>query len=205
MVYITCELSGHIKENQEDRNREELEIVAWHEAGHALVGKLCGKEIPKVTILSSTSGAGGVTFSTPRKTGLYSVEDLKNEVMELYAGRVAEMFLLKDKTKVTTGASNDIERATSIIHKMVTSYGMADEFGLLSLSKLKVNQDKVLEKEVEISKELEQETGKLLKKHYDLLKEIAEELLEKEVLYEADLNAIIKRREMMSQINRGEP
>lgn len=198
-------MSGHMKENQADRDKEELEIVAWHEAGHALVGKLTGKEIPKVTIIASTSGAGGVTFSTPRKTGLYSVEDLKNEVMELYAGRVAEMFLLKDKTKVTTGASNDIERATSIIHKMVTSYGMADEFGLLSLSKLKVNQDKVLEKEVEISKELEQETGKLLKKHYDLLKEIAEELLEKEVLYEADLNNIIKRREMMNQINRGEP
>ena len=47
-------LSGHIKENQEDRNKEELLTVAWHEAGHALVGKLKGKEIPKVTILSST-------------------------------------------------------------------------------------------------------------------------------------------------------
>ena len=193
-------MSGHMKENQADRDKEELEIVAWHEAGHALVGKLTGKEIPKVTIIASTSGAGGVTFSTPKKTGLYSVEDLKNEVMELYAGRVAEMFLLRDKTKVTTGASNDIERATAIIHQMVTHYGMTDEFGLLNLGKLKVNQDKVLQKEIDIAKELEQETAKMLKKHLGVLNEIANELLEKEVLYEADLNNIIKRCTMMKEI-----
>ena len=193
-------MSGHMKENQADRDKEELEIVAWHEAGHALVGKLTGKEIPKVTIIASTSGAGGVTFSTPKKTGLYSVEDLKNEVMELYAGRVAEMFLLRDKTKVTTGASNDIERATAIIHQMVTHYGMTDEFGLLNLGKLKVNQDKVLQKEIDIAKELEQETAKMLKKHLGVLNEIANELLEKEVLYEEDLNNIIKRCTMMKEI-----
>ena len=194
-------MSGHMKENQADRDKEELEIVAWHEAGHALVGKLKGKEIPKVTIIASTSGAGGVTFSTPKKTGLYSVEDLKHEVMELYAGRVAEMFLLKDKAKVTTGASNDIERATSIINKMVTSYGMTEGFGLLNLNKLKVSQDKVLEKEIEISKELETETAKLLKDNYELLEKIANELLEKEVLYEADLNAIIKAHSFMQEVN----
>ena len=194
-------MSGHMKENQADRDKEELEIVAWHEAGHALVGKLKGKEIPKVTIIASTSGAGGVTFSTPKKTGLYSVEDLKHEVMELYAGRVAEMFLLKDRAKVTTGASNDIERATSIINKMVTSYGMTEGFGLLNLNKLKVSQDKVLEKEIEIAKELETETAKLLKDNYELLEKIANELLEKEVLYEADLNAIIKAHAFMQEVH----
>jgi cell division protease FtsH len=84
---------------------------------------------------------------------------------------------------------------------MVTSYGMTEGFGLLNLNKLKVSQDKVLEKEIEISKELETETAKLLKDNYELLEKIANELLEKEVLYEADLNAIIKAHAFMQEVN----
>ena len=121
--------------------------------------------------------------------------------MELYAGRVAEMFLLQDRAKVTTGASSDIERATSIIHQMVAHYGMTEEFGLLNLGKLKVNQEKILQKEVEIAKELERETAKLLKTNYELLKKVANELLEKEVLYEADLNNIIKAHAFIKEVN----
>ena len=183
-------LQGHIKENQGDRSKEELETVAWHEAGHALVGKLCGKEIPKVTILSSTSGAGGVTFTTPKETGLHSLDDLRNEVKELYAGRVAEM-LMSDGTKITTGASNDIEKATHIIKSIVTSFGMSEEYGLLNLNHLKVGQDTIISKEVKIAKELEKETTEMLQQNFDTLKQIAEALLESETLYDADLNAII--------------
>ena len=183
-------LSGHIKENQEDRNKEELLTVAWHEAGHALVGKLKGKEIPKVTILSSTSGAGGVTFTTPKETGLHSVEDLKDEVQELYAGRIAET-LMSTGAKVTTGASNDIERATDIIKSIVTSYGMSDEYGLLNLNKLKVGQDIIIDKEVKLAKEIEAETVALMKKHYEALKRIAHALMENETLYDRDLTRLI--------------
>lgn len=185
-------LSGHIRENQNDRDKKELEIVAWHEAGHALIGKLNGKEIPKVTILSSTSGAGGVTFSTPSKTGLLSVEDLKNEVKELYGGRCAESIFYRDKNKVTTGASNDIDRATDIIKEIVTTYGMTDSFGLLNLSKLGVDNKIIIEKEIELSKELQEETQELLKKNYNKLKKIALMLLENETIYENDLSEIMK-------------
>ena len=184
-------LSGHVKENQEDRSKEELQLVAWHEAGHALVGKLHGKEIPKVTILSTTSGAGGVTFTTPLKMGLHSVKDLKNEVQELYAGRIAELMLLKDKNEITTGASSDIQKATSIIKEIVTSYGMSDDFGMLNLNQLRVSQDVIVEKEIMLAKEIEQETIKMLTDNLSLLTAIANSLLESETLYEVDLNNLI--------------
>lgn len=189
-------MSGHIKENQSERNKEELRLVAWHEAGHALVGKLNGKHIPKVTILSTTSGAGGVTFSTPKEIGLYSVDDLKAEISELYAGRVAELMLLKDKNKVTTGASNDIEKATNIIREIVASYGMSDEFGMLNLNQLRVDPSKIISEEVKLAKEIEKNTIELLTTHYEQLEAIAMALIEKETLYEDDLIQIIENIEV---------
>ena len=185
-------LSGHIKENQKDRDKNELEVVAWHEAGHALIGKLNGKEIPKVTILSSTSGAGGVTFTTPNKTHLLSVEDLKNEVKELYGGRCAESIFYGNDNKVTTGASNDIDRATDIIKEIVTTYGMTESFGLLNLSKLGIDNKIIIEKEIELSKELQEETQNMLKQNYEKLKKIALMLLENETVYENELDEVIK-------------
>lgn len=185
-------LSGHVKENQADRNREELELVAWHEAGHALIGKLNGKSIPKVTILATTSGAGGVTFTTPKSNALYSINDLKAEISELYAGRAAELMLLKDKNKVTTGASNDIQKATNIIKEIVTSYGMSEEFGMLNLNQLQISQSRIIEEEVKLAKEIEANTIAALTKHYDKLKKIAESLLTNETLYEQDLNEIMR-------------
>lgn len=184
-------LSGHAKENQNDRDKAELELVAWHEAGHALMGKLNGKEVNKVTILASTSGAGGVTFVTPAKEHLLSVKDLKDEVRELYAGRVAEYLLYNDESLVTTGASNDMERATSIIQKIVTKFGMTDEYGLLNLEVLRVKSDVVIEKEVELSEQLKKETTEILKENYETLKRIAESLMEKETLYAKDLDELI--------------
>ena len=146
---------------------------------------------PKVTILSTTSGAGGVTFTTPKQRGLYSVADLKNEVMELYAGRVAEWLLLKDKERITTGASNDIQKATSIIKDIVTSYGMSDEFGMLNLNQLGVGQSVIIEKETALAKELEDATVKLLTENFDKLERIALGLLESETLYEHDIAEIV--------------
>ena len=185
-------LSGHVKENQSERNKEELLLVSWHEAGHALVGRLNGKNIPKVTILSTTSGAGGVTFTTPKSTGLHSVNDLKAEVAELYAGRVAELMLLKDKNQITTGASNDIQKATDIIKGIVTSYGMSDEFGMLNLNQLQVSQSRIIEEEVRLAKEIEEHTVALLTQHYNRLEAIANALMERETLYEQDLDTLIK-------------
>lgn len=184
-------LSGHMKEDQTNRDKKDLEVVAWHEAGHALVGKLNGKNVTKVTILASTSGVGGATFSSPSKHGLMSLKDLKNEVKELYAGRVAELILMGgDKEKITTGAFNDIERATEIIKSIVSSYGMNERYGMLNMSKLKIKQDNLLEQEVQLAKQLEQETIEMLHTNGHILEKIANALLTNNTLYKEDIEAI---------------
>lgn len=182
-------LSGHAKENQEKRKKEELELVAWHEAGHALVGKLFGKEVTKVTVVASTSGAGGVTFSTP-KTGLLSKEDIQHEIMQLYAGRVGELiFYNNDRNKITTGASNDIKEATKLLHAYVTDYAMHDDLGMINLG---LDSKVVKETEMNLAKELEEKTINLVEEHSRQLKLLADMLLEKETLYESDLDEILK-------------
>ena len=91
--------------------RDEVRLVAWHEAGHAVVSKLLtNKSVPKVTIIPSTSGAGGATFITPDKMGLHSKKDIVNDIKISYAGRIAEYLLLGNEEMITTGASADIKQ-----------------------------------------------------------------------------------------------
>lgn len=183
-------VEGHIREDQTGRSKEELETVAWHEAGHALVGKLKGKEITKVTILSTTSGAGGVTFSTPKKEHLLSKEDLVDEVMELYGGRVGELALFGTEEKVTTGASNDFERASSIIDKIVEKWGMTKDFGpfVVKQTYSDVENENLLRMKVDLAKSIYEDTKNLVKKNFDKLEQIAELLLKKETIYAEDLD-----------------
>lgn len=184
-------LNGHQKENP-DRRQEELNIVAWHEAGHALIGKLFGKEITKVTILQSTSGAGGVTFSLPDKTGLLSSGDIKHEIMELYGGRIGELLYYNENpAKITTGASNDIERASSIIKDYISKYGMQSDIGMLNLEVCDVSKSDILEKMTTMAKDLENETLVLMKSNYTYLERIARALIEQETIYDADLATIL--------------
>lgn len=183
-------LSGHAKENQEKRNKEELELVAWHEAGHALVGRLFGKEVTKVTVVASTSGAGGVTFSTP-KTGLLSKEDIQHEIMQLYAGRVGELIYYdNDRNKITTGASNDIKEATKLLHAYVTDYAMHDDLGMINLG---LDSKVVKDTEMNLAKELEEKTINLVTEHSRQLKTLADMLLEKETIYESDLDEVLEK------------
>ncbi|PLS19182.1 ATP-dependent zinc metalloprotease FtsH [Bacillus sp. M6-12] len=190
-AYFKMVMKGHKKKNQEDRKDDELELVAWHEAGHALVAKLLAhNEVPKVTIISSTSGAGGVTFITPKKMGLYSKQEIKNNIKTLYAGRIAEYLLLGDEEKITTGASNDIERATEQIKGMIDYYGMSETFGMIQVSALG-GQKEILKEASSISKTLYEETLEFMKKHHSLLGKIAVALLEKETLSEEELDTII--------------
>lgn len=187
-------LQGHMREDNTKRDDEELKVVAWHEAGHAVIGHLFGKDITKVTVIPSTSGAGGVTFSSPTKTNLLSAEDLKHEIMELYGGRLAELMLYcGDKNKITTGASNDIERATELIHAYVTSYGMAEDFGMLNLSSARFDNSEIVKSEVSLAKELEEKTYAVLKDNVAKLETIAKMLIERNTVYNTDIVEVFKK------------
>lgn len=183
-------MEGHLKKNGEKDN---VELVAWHEAGHALAGLLMGQDLTKASIIPSTSGAGGATFITPRKLGLFTVKELREQVVMLYSGRNAEAVLAErngEDLGVTTGASNDIEKATGIIKKMITEYGMNENFGLLNLEELEIKPDVIAKEAVNLSKELYSESYKLMIDNADTLKKIAEALIEKETLTGEEIRKI---------------
>lgn len=175
-------MEGHLKKNGEKDN---VELVAWHEAGHALAGLMMGQDLTKVSIIPSTSGAEGATFITPKKLGLFTVDELREQVIMLYSGRNAEQILSEQngiKNGVTTGASNDIEKATDIIKKMITEYGMNEEFGLLNLEGLDVKPEIITKEAVKLAQELKEVSYSLLASNIEKLKMIAEKLIEKETL-----------------------
>lgn len=190
-------MQGHAKEDREDRKKEEIELVAWHEAGHAVAAKLLtDKSVPKVTVVPSTSGAGGVTFITPDKMGLHSKEDLVNDIKINYAGRIAEYLLLGDESKITTGAASDIKQATKNIRAMIESYGMTDSFGMLNLNDLDVDGKLVVEEAKKMSKEIYEETLDLLSKNKHLVEAVAKALMEKETIEEKELDEILKANQI---------
>lgn len=183
-------MEGHLKKNGEKDN---VELVAWHEAGHALAGLLMGQDLTKASIIPSTSGAGGATFITPRKLGLFTVKELREQVVMLYSGRNAEAILAERNGEVmgvTTGASNDIEKATGIIKKMITEYGMNENFGLLNLEELEIKPDVIAREAVSLSKELSSESYKLMMDNAGTLKKIAEALIKKETLTGEEIRKI---------------
>lgn len=191
-------MKGNKKKNQKDRNNKELEIVAWHEAGHALLAKNVAKQsVPKVSILSSTSGAGGVTFITPNDNNLPSKVELEQRIQTLYGGRIAESLLLEDDEQITAGASQDIKEATRLIRLMLTEFGMSDGYGMINPSVLYGKADAssyLLEEAKFISNNLYEEARVYLTEHVEELREIAEVLLEKESIDEIELDAILNKK-----------
>lgn len=185
-------LRGHAKEDK-NRDEEELKLVAWHEAGHATIAKLCNMDISKVTIVKSTSGAGGVNIIVPKKMGLYTIEELSNQVMMAYGGRNGEKLLYNDESKLTTGASADIKQATNIIYQMITMYGMDKQYGLLNLNDMKIDNKIILAEAVKLAKKLEEESYQLLLKYKDMHQEIVNVLLEKETIDGNELEEIYQK------------
>ena len=112
----------------------EKRMVAYHEVGHALVSALQKHSMPvtKITIVPHTSGALGYTLQMPEEEKFLSTkEELITELETLLGGRAAEQVVFGS---MTTGAANDIERATELARRMITQYGMSDRFGLMALS-----------------------------------------------------------------------
>jgi len=186
---------------------EEKRTTAYHEAGHALMAKLIPGTDPvhKVTIIPR-GRALGVTMQLPTddRHG-YSKVYLYNQLAILMGGRVAEELVLKD---MTTGAGNDLERATDLARKMVCEWGMSEKMGPLTFGKQ--NEQVFLGRELgsqrdfseQIAMEIDQEVKRLVTENYERakrlltenmasLKRLAEALLEKEVLDGSDIDHIL--------------
>ncbi len=183
----------------------EKRMVAYHEVGHALVAALekHSQPVSKITIVPHTSGALGYTMQMPEEEKyLSTMDELRVELRTLLGGRAAEQVVFGVKT---TGASNDIQRATALARNMVAVYGMSDELGLMAPASmnqqyldtqayLDCSQETSAKVDVAVQKLLEQshqEAIQCLKDNRDLLDEISEYLLAKETITGDELMAFI--------------
>lgn len=169
----------------------ESKIVAWHEAGHTLaIRLLTDEEVTQVTVVGSTSGAGGVTFRNPKERLVKSKSQIESNIMTLYAGRAAEEILLGSPDRITTGASADIRSATSQIKSYLELYGMG-QIGLVDTTQFKESNERSLNEASEMSKKLYKKVLEVLEDNKDILEELADTLINKETLYSGEIDAII--------------
>lgn len=188
-------------------SREERKIVSYHEVGHALISALQKNSEPvqKITIVPRTMGALGYVMHVPEEEKyLNSEEELRNMLVSLVGGRAAEEVVFHS---VTTGAANDIEKATNIARAMVTQYGMSKHFGLVGLSTV---ESKYLEgrdvmncsdqtaaevdKEVvAILKESYEQAKQMLSENRELMDKLAAFLIEKETITGKEFMEIFRR------------
>ena len=184
---------------------EEKKIVAFHEAGHAIAGWFLEHANPlvKVSIVPRGVAALGYAQYLPKEQFLYRTEQLMDEMCVTLGGRAAEEIVFG---KISTGAQNDLERITKLAYSMVTIYGMNDKLGNISYydskgSEYQFNKPysettaREIDEEVrKIIKEAYDRTKKLLKSKQDKLTILAEQLLQKEVLFQSDLEALVGPR-----------
>ena len=183
----------------------EKRLVAYHEVGHALVAALekHSQPVSKITIVPHTSGALGYTMQMPEEEKFLSTADeLRTELKTLVGGRAAEQIVFGVQT---TGASNDIQRATGLARAMVTQYGMSDQFGLMTTASVQnqyLDGQAYMDCSQETAAGVDREVKEILDKAYEdtkalltekraLLDEISEFLLVKETITGDELMAYV--------------
>lgn len=187
-------------------NKEEKRIVAYHEVGHALVTALekHAEPVQKITIVPRTMGSLGYVMQVPEEEKyLMSKDEIMTRITTLYGGRAAEELVFGS---ITTGASNDIEKATSLARSMVTQYGMSEKFGLMGLESIEskyLDGRPVQNCSNETAGEIDKEVMRILKECYDkalsllsnnreVLDAIAEYLITKETITGEEFMGIYK-------------
>lgn len=193
---------------------KEKRLTAYHEGGHTIVGMLLEHTDPvhKVTIIPR-GRAGGYTLSLPKEDKYYATRsEMLDELKVLLGGRVAEALVLKE---ISSGASNDLQRATQLARQMICEYGMSENIGPVTFGHRQdqvflgrdIARDKDYSEEVaaEIDKEVRAfiedayaATEKLLSDNIDKLHVIAKALIEKETLEEEEINQLVKYGHILS-------
>ncbi len=205
---IEVVIAGYQKKNKILSDHERM-IVSYHEIGHALVAALQTHSAPvaKITIIPRTSGALGYTMQVEQEEhNLMSREELENQIATLTGGRAAEELVFHS---ITTGASNDIEKATKLARAMVTRYGMTEAFDMVALETV-TNQymggdaslacapetsAKIDQMVVDTVKAQHEKALKLLKDHEAKLHELSRFLCEKETITGEEFMNILEKKD----------
>jgi cell division protease FtsH len=199
---------------------EEKEVIGYHEAGHTILGFLTGSDpVHKVTVIPR-GRALGLTMQLPKdEKHLYAKSYWVNQITSLFGGHVAEELKFND---ITTGASNDIERATDIARKMVCEWGMSDRLGPLAFGKK--NEQIFIGREIAQHRDYSEATAEMIDEEVKMIIEnckkrakelilsnmekferIAKNLIERETLNTEEINMIMRDEELPPLNNAGEP
>ena len=183
---------------------EEKEIIAYHEAGHAICGWFLEHAYPllKVTIVPRGTAALGYAQYTPKEQYLYNTDQLLDQICMTLGGRAAETIFFG---KISTGASNDLQQITKMAYAMVTVYGMNDKVGNVSYhdpqqentftKPFSEETGKMIDEEVrKLIDQAFERTKKLLNERKNEVEILAKELLKREVLFQSDVEALIGKR-----------
>jgi cell division protease FtsH len=187
-----------------DLSKEEKEVIAYHEAGHAICGWFLEHAYPllKVTIVPRGTAALGYAQYTPKEQYLYTIEQLTDQMCMTLGGRAAEQIFFG---RISTGASNDLQQITKMAYSMVTTYGMNEKIGNVSF--YDPSQENTFQKPFseETGKIIDEEVRKMIDAAYhrtlDLLQskkeeveKLAQALLTREVLHKSDVEELIGNR-----------
>ena len=195
---------GGLEKKNKIISPEEKEIIAYHEAGHAICGWFLEHAYPllKVTIVPRGTAALGYAQYTPKEQYLYNTDQLLDQICMTLGGRASEDIFFG---KISTGASNDLQQITKIAYSMITMYGMNKKVGNISF--YDPNQENMFTKPFseETGKMIDEEVRALIDSAYEKTKQLlrdkrqeveklAKELLVKEVLFKSDVEALIGKR-----------
>ena len=197
---------GPVKKNI-IRSEKNKELVAFHEAGHAVVGAFLSNfdTIGKVSI-APRGNAGGLTFLVPDEnildSGLYTRDYLMSMITFTLGGRMAEE-LIFGKEDITSGASNDLERVTSLAKRMVTEFGMSSKLGnVVYNDNISKNTNNMIYNEIEeIINKCNKQANKILQENMILLKNVAKKLIDEETINSKELTELIEHYNLYKNKN----
>jgi cell division protease FtsH len=195
---------GGLEKKNKIISPEEKKIIAYHEAGHAICGWYLEHAYPllKVTIVPRGTAALGYAQYTPKEQYLYNTDQLTDQICMTLGGRASEEIFF---SKISTGAQNDLQQITRIAYAMVTVYGMNDKVGNISFYDPQQENNFTKPYSDETAKMIDQEvrilidgayekTKKLLTEKREDVEKLANALLEREVLFQSDVEALIGKR-----------
>ncbi|MCG9899222.1 MAG: ATP-dependent zinc metalloprotease FtsH [Sediminibacterium sp.] len=202
---------GGLEKKNKIISPEEKEVIAYHEAGHAICGWFLEHAYPllKVTIVPRGTAALGYAQYTPKEQYLYTIEQLMDQICMTLGGRAAEDIFFG---KISTGAANDLQQITRMAYSMVTVYGMNDKIGNVSFYDPSQENSFTKPFSEETGKLIDEEVRKLIQQAYErtiqLLTEkkkeveiLAKELLDKEVLHKSDVEELIGKRPFVEKLH----
>lgn len=184
---------NHLKKEQLEEDRK---LIAYHEAGHAVMSHLLHRRIARINIESNTSGVGGFVLQEDTESCFQTKREMEEQIYICYAGRISEEIFF-GRENCTNGAANDIENATKMLRQYIVQYGFSDTFGMNNLDILQgqgnlFENEAVLRDVIETSKKMEDGTRRHLEENKEKISRLAEALLEQDTLSGDEVEQLMK-------------